>query len=153
MEQRYFEDFRVGEVTTSTEAYHVTEEDILEFARRWDPQDFHLDEGAAAASVFGGIAASGTHVLAIRNWLIHRLPSRGHVIAALGFDEVRFRAPVRPGDRLTLKSQCLEARISQTKPDRGVLRFGHTVVNQDDVVVLTLEVAILVKRKPRPAAV
>lgn len=148
MQLRFFEDFHVGEVNTSAEPYPVTEEEIVDFARRWDPQDFHIDRAAAEASVFRGFSASGTHVLAIRNWLIHRLPGRAHVIAALGLDEVRFLAPVRPGDELTLRTECIEARISKSNPDRGLLRFSHAVLNQRDEPVLTLNVALLVKRRP-----
>lgn len=147
MELLYFEDFRVGSVTHSSEAYRVTGEEIVEFASKWDPQDFHIDRDAAARSAFGGLTASGTHILAIRNWLIHRLASRAHVIAALGFDEVRFLRPVRPGDELRLQSEVIEARPSNSRPDRGLIRAVHTVINQNDETVLTLTVAILAKRR------
>lgn len=147
MNRLYYEDFRVGDVTWSTEPYRVSEEEIVEFASKWDPQEFHVDRDAAARSVFGGLTASGTHTLAIRNWLIHRLESRAHVIAALGFDEVRFPRPVRPGDELRLRSEVIEARPSNTKPDRGLIRHSHTVLNQNDEPVLTLKVAILAKRR------
>ena len=143
MQLLYFEDFQVGQVTDSSESYRVTEEEIVEFASKWDPQDFHIDRDAAARSIFGGLTASGTHILAIRNWLIHRLASRAHVIAALGLDEVRFHRPVRPGDELRLRSEVIEARVSNSKPDRGLVRAAHTVLNQDDETVLTLKVAIL----------
>ncbi len=148
MDLLYFEDFHAGNVTESSESYTVSEEEIIAFASNWDPQDFHIDPDAAARSVFGGLTASGTHVLAIRNWLIHRLASRAHVIAALGFDDVRFHRPVRPGDVLRLRSEVVEARLSKSKPDLGLVRAAHTMLNQKDETVLTLTVAILARRRP-----
>lgn len=148
MERYYFEDFRVGTVTIATESYTVSEEEIVEFASKWDPQDFHIDRDMAEASAFRGLTASGTHILAIRNWLIHRLPSRAHVIAAAGLDEVRFLVPVRPGDTLSLQSEAIEARASASKPDRGIIRLSHRVLNQNDETVMTLKVTLLVKRRP-----
>ncbi len=144
----YFEDFHAGNVTESSESYTVSEEEIIAFASKWDPQDFHIDHDAAARSVFRGLTASGTHILAIRNWLIHRLASRAHVIAALGFDDVRFQRPVRPGDVLRLRSEVVEVRLSKSKPDIGLVRAAHTMFNQKDETVLTLTVSILARRRP-----
>jgi acyl dehydratase len=146
MARIYFEDFRIGEQTTVGE-YLVDEEEIVEFASRWDPELFHIDRGAAKASVFEGLTACGTHIIAIRNWLIHRLPNKAHVLAGLGIDELRFAAPVRPGDRLSLTTECLEVRPSSSKPDRGVVQSLLKVTNQDDQTVLTTKEAILVKRR------
>jgi acyl dehydratase len=121
--------------------------EIIEFASKWDPELFHIDRDAAEASVFEGLTACGTHIIAIRNWLIHRLPNKAHVLAGLGIDELRFAAPVRPGDRLSLTTECLEARPSSSKPDRGVVQSLLKVTNQDDQTVLTTKEAILVKRR------
>jgi len=146
MPRFYFEDLLVGDQTTAGE-YLVTEEEIVEFASKWDPEPFHVDRDAAQASVFEGLTACGTHIIAIRNWLIHRLPDKAHVLAGLGIDELRFAAPVRPGDRLSLTKECLEARPSSSKPDRGIVRNRLTVTNQDGQPVLTTKEAILVARR------
>jgi acyl dehydratase len=141
----FFDDFDVGQ-TTTVGHYLITEDEIIEFASKWDPEPFHVDAEAASASVFGGLTACGTHIIAIRNWLIHRLPNKAHVLAGLGIDELRFSAPVRPGDQLSLTNECVETRPSSSKPDRGIVRSRLTVTNQDGVAVLTTLEAILVAR-------
>lgn len=146
MHRRYFGDFRVGERRTAGD-YLVTEKETVEFASKWDPEPFHIDRDAAQASVFEGLTACGTHIIAIRNWLIHRLPNKAHVLAGLGIDELRFVAPVRPGDRLSLTIECLEARPSSSKPDRGIVRSLLTVANQEGQAVLITKEAILVARR------
>jgi acyl dehydratase len=142
----FFDDFDVGQ-TTTVGHYLITEDEIIEFASKWDPEPFHVDAEAASASVFGGLTACGTHIIAIRNWLIHRLPNKAHVLAGLGIDELRFSAPVRPGDQLSLTNECVETRPSSSKPDRGIVRSRLTVTNQDGVAVLTTLEAILVARR------
>ncbi len=146
MTRKYFEEFRVGEQRTAGE-YLVTEEEIIEFASKWDPEPFHVDRDAAQASVFAGLTACGSHIIAIRTWLIHRLPNKAHVLAGLGIDELRFAAPVRPGDRLSLTIECVEARPSSSKPDRGIVRSLLTVANQKGETVLTSNEAVLVARR------
>jgi len=146
MSRNYFEDFRVGERRTAGE-YVVTENEIVEFASKWDPEPFHVDPDAARASVFAGLTACGTHIIAIRNWLIHRLPNKAHVLAGLGIEDLRFATPVRPGDRLSLSIECVEARPSSSKPDRGIVRSVLTVTNQKGETVLTTTEAVLVARR------
>ena len=146
MPRKYFEDFRVGERRTAGD-YLVTEKEIVEFASKWDPEPFHIDRDAAQASVFAGLTACGTHIIAIRNWLIHRLPDKAHVVAALGIEELRFAAPVRPGDRLSLTIECVETRPSLSKSDRGIVRSLLTVTNQEGETVLTTKEAVLVARR------
>lgn len=148
MKRLYFEDYNVGGVETASETYELTADEIIEFAGKWDPEDFHIDLDAAAASVFGGLTASGTHILAVFNRLVHCLPSRAHAIAGLGLDEVRFHAPARPGNRLTLRSECIDARPSASKPDRGIVRFSHVLTNEQDQSLLTLKATVLVRRRP-----
>ena len=145
----YFEDFQVGERRTATAKYVVTAEEIVEFASKWDPEPFHVDLEAAEASVFRGLTACGTHIFAIRNWLIHRLPNKAHVLAGLGIEELRFVNPVRPGDQLSLTVECLEARPSSSKPDRGIVRTLVTVANQNGEAVLTATESVMVARKNR----
>jgi acyl dehydratase len=147
MRTMYFEDFRVGEQTTSG-PHVVTKEEIVAFARQWDPQPFHVDEVAAGASAFGGLTASGCHVISITVSLIMRRDVRVAVLAALGWDEVRFLAPVRPGDDISIVHECLEARASQSKPDRGVVKNRITAVTADAKPVLSYVDTILVAKRP-----
>jgi len=148
MARKYFEDFKVGEIRRSG-PYAVSKEEIVRFAREFDPQPFHLDEAAARASVFGGLTASGAHTVALQLKLIHASHSdedEAAVLAALGWDEVRFPNPVRPGDSLSLHKECIETRVSKGKPDRGIVRTRITVLNQNGEAVLTSIHTILVKR-------
>jgi acyl dehydratase/catechol 2,3-dioxygenase-like lactoylglutathione lyase family enzyme len=142
----YLEDFQVGQQRTVGE-YLVSAEEIIDFAAKWDPQPFHTDREAASASVFGGLTACGPHILAIRTWLLFRMPKKAYVLAGLGIDELRFAAPVRPNDRLSLVSECLEVRPSSTRPDRGIVGSLITVNNQDGRAVLTSKDTIMVARR------
>ena len=134
----YFEDFVVGSelVLGSVE---VTEEAIIEFAERYDPQPFHVDPEAAKESPFGGLIASGWHTCALymrllADGLLHDSSSQG----SSGMEEVRWLAPVRPGDTLTARYTVLDAQPSATRPNRGTVTFRSEMVNQDDVVVLRM---------------
>ena len=146
--RRYFQDFEIGEVHRS-DPYAVSKEEILRFSGEFDPQPFHLDEDAANASVFGGLTASGAHTVALQLKLIHASGAGKDdaVLAALGWDEVRFPKPVSPGDALSLRIECVEARSSETKPDRGVVRDQVTLLNQNDEIVLTSIHTILVAKR------
>lgn len=134
----YFEDFKVG-ASTVLGSVQVTETEIIEFAERFDPQAFHVDPEAAKASPFGGLIASGWHTCA----LYMRLLADGLLLdsssqGASGMEELRWLAPVRPGDTLTGRYTVLDARRSATKPRRGTVTFRSEMVNQDDVVVLSM---------------
>jgi len=146
MASMYWEDYKEGLIRTVGE-YIVEENEIFEFARRWDPEPFHLDVEAAKSSVFGGLVASSTHILAIRSWLIHKLPDRTELIAGLGFNNLWFVAPVRPEDRLSLTIETVENRVSKTKPDRGIVKNKLTLTNQKGEIVLTSQEVILVARR------
>lgn len=146
---RYLDDLAVGDVVTAG-SYEVTRDEIIAFATKWDPLPFHVDEERARRSPHGSLVASGSHVMAIRTWLLHRIEPIA-IIAALGWDAVRFLDPVRPGDRLSLEVEFLEVRPSRSKPDRGVVRSRIAVKNQDGHAVLEHEDVILVARKPAPA--
>ncbi len=147
---KYYEDYEVG-VGESFEhgAYLVSAEEIMAFARQYDPQPFHLDLDAAAASVFGGLTASGFHTVAIQGALMHSSPEAdAAVMAGLGWDEVRFSNPARVGDTLSVRFTCLEARPSGSKPDRGIVRNKVEVLNQDGQIVLSSVHNLLVGRRP-----
>ncbi len=118
----------------------VKEEEIIEFARRYDPQVFHADPVAARKTAYGGLVASGWHTAAMAMRLIveHYL-SRVASVGSPGVDELRWLKPVRPGDILSVRVTVLEARRSESKPDRGVVRSLVEVLNQDMVVVMSFK--------------
>ncbi len=143
---RHFEDFAVGDVHTVGE-YLVTREEIVAFAEKWDPQPFHTDPEAALSSVFKGLIAAGCHVFSISILLQNDPKIRSQVLAGFGWDQVRFGHPVRPGDRLSLTVECLEKRVSRSRPDAGIVRNLIIVRNQDGKSVLTYYDTILVGRR------
>ena len=148
MTQRWLEDYEVG----STGTYgplQVDQQEIVDFARQYDPQPFHVDPEAAAAGPFGGIIASGWHTCALMMRLFadeHLSPASS--LGSPGVDELRWLRPVRPGDRLTLHTTVVEARRSASKPDRGVVRTLVELRDQDDRPVLTLSALNLVLARP-----
>ncbi len=148
MSDRYFEDFTLGERFRSR-GVTFTEASIIDFALKYDPQYFHIDTEAAAESPFGGLIASGFQTLAqtFRVWLDEGILARCS-IGAPGIDELRWTAPVRPGDTLHMEAEVTETRASASKPDRGVVRFAYAAVNQRDETVMTLSIAQLVIRRP-----
>ena len=147
-DQRFFEDYsagRVYEFGTVT----VSESEIIGFAARYDPQYFHVDPVKAAASEFGGIIASGFHTvsLAMRIFVDHYL-SRVASLASPGVDEIRWPNPLRPGDTLRVRITILEARLSRSKLDRGIVRARVEAINQKDELVLSMNVVSILGRRP-----
>ena len=143
----YFEDFTIGS-RRSFGGYEVTREEIIEFARRWDPQPFHTDEAVAQASVFGGLTASACHTFAISSVLTSRHPDAIRTVAALGFEEMRFPNPVRPGDRLSFVSECIDRRESRSRPNIGIVTQRSTLMNQDGLPVMAMRVSFMVEKRP-----
>lgn len=136
--ERYFEDFHPGEVMEVGD-YLVTEEEIIDYARRYDPQPFHLDHEAAKKSIFGGLIASGWMTGGIMmRLLVDHFISPLSSMGSPGVDEVRWIQPVRPGDRLRLRVTVLETRRSQSKPDRGVIEVLQEAINQNGETVMRL---------------
>ncbi len=145
IDQRYFEDYVPGSVYEFGSA-SVNAAEIMEFARRYDPQDFHIDPGAAARTPFGGLIASGwqTAGLMMRLYASHYL-SKVASLASPGIDELRWTKPVRPDDVLRVRVTVLEANRSRSKPDRGLVRSFIEVINQQDDVVMTMKAMNLLK--------
>lgn len=143
---RYFEDWSVGEVV-ETESHLMTAARIQSFGEEFDPQPFHVDRRAAEASVFGGLIASGWHTGSVLMRLATTLlgPSS---MGSPGVDDLRWIQPVRPGDELRLRLEVIEARPSESKPDRGLLRLGQRLVNQRDETVMSLETTLIIRRRP-----
>lgn len=138
MPMRYFEDFQVGDVfelgTTS-----VTEEEIIAFARQFDPQPFHVDPAQARESVFGGIIASGWHTASLfMRLLVDNFLRETVSLGSPGVDEVRWLQPLRPGDTLRARFTILECRASKSRAEMGILRSRSEVFNQRDELVMTV---------------
>jgi acyl dehydratase len=145
----WFEDFSVGD-TRSFGHYEVTREEVLAFARRWDPQPFHLSDEGAAQTHFGSLSASGWHTAAMTMAMtvIEWDKSEGGTLGAVGIDALRWLAPVRPGDVLRVESEVLETRPSASRPDMGSVRHRNTVFNQQDEPVMRFEPIVLYRRRP-----
>jgi len=126
----------------------LTREQILSFAREWDPQPFHLDEEAAARSPFGGLIASGWQTAALcMRLVVDGLLDGSTSIGSPGLDELRWLKPVRPGDALSVELTVLEVTPSRSKPDRGSVRLGYTCTNQKGEAVMTMIARVLFLRR------
>lgn len=148
MSKLYFEDFPVGS-RKQCGSRTVTEAEILAFAREFDPQPFHIDAEAAKRSIFGGIVASGWHTASMAMRLqVDAILSQSHSLGSPGIDELRWLKPVRPGDTLSLAVEVLEARPSQSKPDRGSIKVRYVMTNQKDEEVMTMVGWGMLLRRP-----
>ncbi|HUG77909.1 MAG TPA: MaoC family dehydratase [Burkholderiales bacterium] len=148
---RYLEDYEVGQKFGSG-SLKVEPEGIKRFAAEFDPQPFHLDESAARASLFKGLAASGWHTAALTMRLLvgSELKPAGGIIGA-GFDEFRWPRPVRPGDELHLESEILEVRPSKSRPEQGMIKVRTTTYNQEGEPVQVSVGSLVVPRRPAAA--
>ena len=136
MAAKYFEDFAIGETWTSREIV-LTEADIIAFAQANDPQPMHTDPAAAASGRFGGLIASGWQVAALSMRLFIEAGAYGDTpVVGMGVDELRWKKPVRPGDRLHVRREIVDLRAG--RPGYGVIRTKVSVVNQDGEAVMTL---------------
>lgn len=144
---RYFEDLIEGDERLS-DTRAVTEAELLEFARTYDPQYFHADPEAAARSIFGGLIASGIFTMAVWRQLDHRICGDVAWICGVAWDDVRFPKPVRAGDALRARARCLSKRPSRKDSARGVVVFEYTLLNQRGETVFTCRSTNLVERRP-----
>jgi acyl dehydratase len=145
-EERRFEDYPVGAVFEFG-SVTMTQDEIVAFAREYDPQDMHVDPALAAAGPFGEIIASGWHTMGVmmRMFVAHYLPKNG--LASPGIDEIRWPRPVRPGDTLRVRATITEARRSRSQPDRGLVTAFVEVLNQNDEPVLTVRPMNLIRTR------
>jgi len=144
----YFEDFKPGDRFDSA-TLTITEALIMEFARFYDPQPFHTDPEAAKATVYGGLIASGLQTIGIGFKLFFETGVLSACsLGSPGLDEIRWKAPVRPGDTLRVVAEVLEARPSASKPDRGIVRILFTTLNQRGEAVSTFIGNQLCRRRP-----
>ena len=148
----YLEDFHPGDVA-ATASHVITREEIVAFARQFDPQSFHVDEEAAKATPYGGLLASGWHTAAIcMRLVVDRAVGNGAAgsLGSPGVDELRWLRPVRPGDELTVRIDVLEVTPSRSKPDRGVVKLRYTMRNQEGQAVMTMIGLGIMRRRPGP---
>jgi acyl dehydratase len=143
---RYFEDLKIGDRFES-ETFALSEAQIIEFAREFDPQPFHLDRAVAERSLFRGLAASGWHTAAISMRLFVRNLNFAEGAIGLGVDNMRWPTAVRPGDILRVVTEILEMRESRSKSDYGIIRLRNTTTNQRGEVVQTMEASAMVPRR------
>jgi len=139
IENRYFEDYEAGTVHEFG-PLAVEERDIISFANRFDPQVFHTDPAAAKETIYGGLIASGWHTsgLMMRLYSDHYL-SKNASLGSPGVDELRWKKPVRPGDRLSIRVTIKDTRRSTSRPDRGIVHSFIEVLNQDRQVVMSMK--------------
>jgi acyl dehydratase len=146
MSQRYFEDLKAGDRFKSG-TYKVTEEQIVSFAREFDPQPFHLDPAVARQPMFKGLIASGWHTAAITMRLFVQTLNFAEGAIGLGVDELRWPNAVRPGDVLQVETEIVDLRESRSKPSHGIVRIRNVTANQRDEVVQTMFASALVLRR------
>jgi acyl dehydratase len=145
---RYLEDFEQGQ-ELPLEQHTVTRAEIVAFAAEFDPQPFHLDEAAASDTLLGGLAASGWHTCALfMRMMYHGWLSEAASMGSPGVESLKWLRPVRPGDTLSGRSIVVEIRPSKSKPDRGVLRLRHEVMNARGEMVMLAENPIMLSRRP-----
>jgi acyl dehydratase len=151
--QRHFEDYKPGQVQEFGNIT-VTEAEIIEFARQFDPQYFHVDPVQAAESHFGGLVASGWHTISlVMRLLVEHFITHVASLGSPGVEDIRWPNPLRPGDTLRVRTTILDARPSRSKPDRGIVRSRVEALNQKDQLVLSMTTVSLFGRREETAAV
>jgi acyl dehydratase len=144
----YFEDFPEGH-TVDIGTFSLSAEQIMDFARRYDPQPMHVDPEAARASIYGGLIASGWHTAAsYMRLLVDSVIGQSASMGSPGIDSLRWLKPVRPDDALRARFTVLESRLSNTRPDWGIVRSRAEVLNQGDEIVMSLEAVNFFARRP-----
>ncbi len=147
-ESLYLEDLEIGQ-TYATGTATITADEIKSFAAQFDPQPFHLDEQAAARSIYGGLIASGWHTVCVFMRLFaDGLLNRSAAMGSPGVDQLRWLRPVRPGDTLDARIEVLEVRPSRSKPDRGIVRLRSVMSNQQGEEVLSFVANVMFRRRP-----
>lgn len=149
----YFEDLKVG-AETQFGSYQVTRDEVIEFARKYDPQPFHLSDEEAAKTHFGRLAASGWHTAAMTMAVIARrvVDQKQAGLGSPGIDELRWKKPVFPGDTLHVRGKIIDKTPSRSRPEMGSFRTETTVTNQDGDVVMTFQSIVLIRRQPTDGA-
>lgn len=152
VDQRYFEDYIAGSVHEYG-VVTVEQDEIIDFAARFDPQVFHMDPESAKSTIYGGLIASGWHTAALMMRLLTtHFISKVASLGSPGVDELQWRIPVRPGDVLSIRVTVLEAKRSRSKPDRGIVQSFIEVLNQDLEVVMSMKAVnfLICREKSEP---
>jgi acyl dehydratase len=145
---QYFEDVEIG-TSRETDTKLVDRNEIIEFAKEFDPQPFHVDEAAAKASIYGGLIASGWHTAAmVMRLQVDSFVGKASTTGSPGFDNLRWLKPVRPGDVIRVRSTCIEKIPSKSRPTLGAVKFTTEVLNQNDETVMSLTSIGLYNRRP-----
>ena len=145
---RYWDDYEVGQ-KFDLGSTSFTADEIVDFARRYDPQSFHVDAGAAKASMFGGLIASGWQVTAkLMRLFVDNYIDQRTALGSPGVDEVRWLKPVRPGDTLTASVECAGKVPSKSRPEMGIVHEQWRATNQKGELVMTLKGTNMVRRRP-----
>jgi acyl dehydratase len=147
MKERYFEDFKPGDVFQS-DTVTVTAEAIIEFGRQFDPQIFHLNPKSAERTIVKGLIASGWHTAAITMRLFVETMNVPGGIIGLGVDNLRWPHPVRPRDELRLEIEIVEARLSKSRPGAGIIRIQNVTRNQRGEVVQSFAASAMIPTRP-----
>jgi acyl dehydratase len=150
-ESIFYEDVVPGRKITIG-PYHVTKEEVMEFSRKWNPLPFHIDEEAAKRTIYGGITAPSIYTLAVRTMLLDQLHMLEAMLGTVVWDDVRFHKPVRPGDDLTVEMEWVEKRVSNSKPDRGLVKMRITMLNQRSEAVMSQYDTIMMRLRETPTA-
>jgi acyl dehydratase len=146
---RYFEDFDVGDIIALGATPQITAEEIISFARQFDPQSFHLDAEQAKDSIFGQLVASGWHTTSLlMRLLVDGLINQTISMGSPGIDEIRWMRPLRPGDALSARFTVLESIPSKSRSNMGIVRSRIEAFNQDDELVVTLVGIHFLGRRP-----
>src|SRR5213082_444935 len=146
MSERYFDDLTQGDRFKSA-TYEVTEEQIISFAREFDPQPFHLDAAVARQTMFKSLIASGWHTAAITMRLFVQTLNFAEGAIGLGVDELRWPAAVKAGDVLEVETEIVDLRLSRSKPSHGIVRLRNVTTNQRGEIVQTMSASALVLRR------
>ena len=145
---RYWDDYEVGQ-TFDLGSTSFTADEIVDFARQYDPQSFHVDAAAARQSMFGGLIASGWHVTAkLMRLFVDNYVDQRTALGSPGVDEVRWLKPVRPGDTLSASVECASKVPSKSRPEMGIVHEQWRATNQKGELVMTLKGTNMVRRRP-----
>lgn len=146
-QSNYFEDFEIG-YSQEYGSYFVSEEEIIEFASKYDPQPFHLSDEAGKAMIFGGLCASGWHTGAIAmRMTVDNMPADSAGLGSPGIDELRWIKPVFPGDTLRMKSTVTGKKESKSRPEMGIVFMLNEVLNQKDELVMSFKPTVMFKKR------
>jgi acyl dehydratase len=141
---RYYEDFEIGE-QRRIGSYRVTRREIIDFAKRFDPQPFHIDEQAARESIFGELTGSSCHTFALVSLIHSQSEETTALVANLGSEKLRFPAPLRPDDELTLVSECVAKRESESRPGIGIVTTRGHLMNRRKETVMDMMTTFMVR--------